>query len=342
MEGVQEAAEGRAPALNSTAAQFDVAASGTLVFATGGVFPAVPTRIVSVSRSGEVEPIASPQGAYVRPVFSPDGGRIAVTYDPPTHGNGGVFVLDLARGSFRPIAKDGWGPAWSHDGTRVFFSAPSPSLDLSAVPADGSSPPDALVENVEAYPGAASPDGVTLVFLRVERATGMDIWTLSLGTRSATPWLRTPANEGWTDLSPDGHWMAYASDASGRNEVYVRPFPGPGSPEQISVDGGDSPHWSRDGKEIFFLTRRAPAAPGRPTGSCMLAARVTLDGAIAAGQPHELFCGSYGPLGGLTSYDVSHDGRRFLMVQTLDSPADPITRLSVITDWMGVLRTQVR
>jgi serine/threonine-protein kinase len=341
IEGVQHASGSGAPGANSQAGQFDLADSGTLVFATGGLYPATPSRLGWISRTGQVEPLTSPAGEYVVPRLSPDGSRIAVTYYPASASreDGGIFILDLARGSFRRIAgADAWGPKWSHDGAGVYFRLPR---GLGIAPADGSGPPDVRFDSpAPAFPSAISPDGSTLVFLTGSPASGSDIWTLALGgDRSAKPWLQTSATEAWPDLSPDGRWMAYGSDSSGKTEVYVRPFPGPGSPQQVSVDGGDSARWSRDGREIFYHVRRV--VDGQSV-ACMMAVDVTITATVTAGRPHQLFCGNYMTVGGPTGYDLSKDGRRFLMVQFLDQPKQPITHLSVITNWTEMLRQQVR
>ena len=132
------------------------------------------------------------------------------------------------------------------------------------------------------------------------------------GDRTARPLLNSPANEAWAELSPDGKWLAYGADWSGRFEVYVQPFPGPGPREQVSFGGGDSPLWSRSGRELFFLT------PGDAPGTVrMNAVDVTIGTAFTSGKPRVLFQGRFGRTGGPTAYDVSPDGRRFLTVEHL-------------------------
>jgi hypothetical protein len=145
------------------------------------------------------------------------------------------------------------------------------------------------------------------------------------------PWLKTPANEAWAEFSPDGKWMAYASDVSGRFEVYVQPFPGPGPRQQVSIDGANSPLWSRDGKRLFFVTRE-------PDKTKIQAVDVGPGNPPSFSRPHILFSGNYGTLGGPTSYDVAPDGKSLLMVEYLDPPPTPTTALHVVLNWTQELR----
>jgi hypothetical protein len=157
---------------------------------------------------------------------------------------------------------------------------------------------------------------------------------MSLGAdRTPRPLLNSPANESWAELSPDDKWLAYGSDSSGRFEVYVQPFPGPGPREQISYGGGDSPLWSRNGRELFFLT------PGDQPGAVRVnTVDVTPGSAFTFGKPRVLFQGRFGRTGGPTAYDVAPDGRRFLMTEFLDPPRQPVTRIHVVLNWFEELR----
>ena len=140
-------------------------------------------------------------------------------------------------------------PVWTQDGkSRNLWWAATMSfqnLPMAAVPEES-------LTDGGGFPTSVSPDGRFLAFWRVARTTGTDIWILPLGDRTPRPWLQTPANEGAPVFSPDGRWLAYVSNESGRYEVYVQPFPGPGQKVQISSEGGAEPVWSPNGKELFY------------------------------------------------------------------------------------------
>ena len=334
LDGVLVASGGKRPALSTGAAQFDLAAGGTLVYATGGSYPEEPNRLAWADRTGRVEPLETPPGTYTRPRLSPDGRRVVVTQQSPDPSDkGGLSLFDLGRGSFGRLTDEGeWGPTWSADGTEVFFGGRTP---LGRVRSDATGKPERIGEELQAQASSAAPDGSVLAILRSGAGSGTDIWLVPLrGGGEPRPWLQTQANEAWAEFSPDGKWMAYGSDASGRYEVYVRPFPGPGTPYQVSVEGGSSPLWARSGRELFFLKRN-----GRL--SAMMVADVTASASFSAGRPRVLFEGRIGSLGGPTGYDVSLDGSRFLFVEDLDAPAQPATRLEIVLGWPEDLRRAI-
>jgi eukaryotic-like serine/threonine-protein kinase len=193
-------------------------------------------------------------------------------------------------------------------------------------------------------PTSWSPDGRTLLFTqRVVSAAsaGRDIWTLMLGDSApaARPYLVSDADEPAAELSPNGRYLAYESNQSGRSEVYVQPFPGPGPRELVSTDGGAQPAWSRDGRELFYR------APGPGPMMRMMAVDVTPGQAFAAGRPRvqwEAMRTRYpGGTGGRT-YDVAPDGRRFLMIQQRDSaPQPPVTHVVLVQNWLEELKRLV-
>jgi serine/threonine-protein kinase len=158
----------------------------------------------------------------------------------------------------------------------------------------------------------------------------MDIWTLSLeGKREARPWLATPSREFAPFPSPDGRWVVFCSFESGRNEIYVRPYPGPGGQTKISNDGGIEPAWSRDGKEIFYRS-----------ADSFMAVPVRTSPDFSAGQARPLFPDRYAKWGredGPRSYDVSADGSRFLVIKVNAVKAAPVTQLNLLSDWTSAV-----
>jgi Tol biopolymer transport system component len=192
-----------------------------------------------------------------------------------------------------------------------------------------------VVEEGVQFPNDWSPDGRILAFARTKglgadgRAAGTwDILSWAQGAKTATPIVNGAFNEFGPTFSPDGRWLAYVSEESGRREVYLRPYPGPGASLQISTDGGDQPRWGRDGKELFFYA-----------DSAFMHVQLTMAREVSASKPAAVFGVSYrGAVDepSYPSYDVSLDGRRFLMLKagTADSTA---TRLTVVLNWFEEL-----
>ena len=329
---VMEGGGSSRPAANSGAAQFAVSASGTLIYATGGLYPVELQRPVWVDRSGRIEPIEAPTGGYTRPRLSPDGRSVAVTHRPVSRREpSGVFLLDLERRASTRLTRDGeWGPLWSTDGLHVLFMQEG---GLGRTRADGSGPIEQLRTPL-AYPLSLSPDGTLLTFHWIRPQTGADIWLMTLADRTERPLLQTAANESWAEISPDGRWVAYGANPSGRYQIYVESFPNGGQRRQISVDGGTSPLWARNGRELFFVR-------DSETGREVWAVDAKGGNTFSAGPERRLFAGHFGMTGAPTAYDISLDNTRFLMTEELESPSQPVTRLHVVLNWIEELKQRV-
>ena len=166
-------------------------------------------------------------------------------------------------------------------------------------------------------------------FEEINPATGRDVWTLTIGDKKAHPLLNTQFNETAPEFSPDGRWLAYASDESGRYEIYVQPYPGPGGKWQISTDGGTEPRWAHSG-EIFYRS-----------GGKMMAVETKLKPTFSADKPKMLFEGSYLPtLQTMANYDVTPDGQRFLMVKASEQDASA-RQINVVLNWFEELKQKV-
>jgi Tol biopolymer transport system component len=287
--------------------------TGSLMYAPGD---AGTTRLVWVSRQGVEQPITETPRRYQYPRLAPDGRRTAVAT------TGDLWIQDIARATFTRLTSEqtvgNAFPVWTPDGTRVLFRT---STGMFGIASDGSGHPQAIAGALSGdIPCSVAPDGDTLAFIRQNAQTSRDVYVLSLSGRSGPrPVVNTPAFDGGPQFSPDGHWMAYASDESGQMQVYVRPFPGPDRRWQVSTQGGTQPLWSRNGKEIFYRV-----------GNKMMEVDVSAGGDLALSQPRQLFEQGYVFQNvSLANYDVSPDGKRFVMVKDEAGSG----RLHVVLNW---------
>ena len=244
-------------------------------------------------------------------------------------GDADVWVVDIGRGTLTRIThEDGedHSAVWTPDGRRVTYS--STRADRSRVrqkSADGSGSEEELfVTDSHRHLGGWA-DGSTLL-TDASTPNGSDLRTVTVGEKgSDTLYLETTFNEGNLRLSTDARWVAYTSNQSGRPEVYVQAFPGPGGRSQVSTDGGTEPVWARSGRELFYRE-----------GDKMMAVAVESGPAFKAAAPRALFEGRYATLGwGEANYDVSPDGR-FLMLRSEAQP--PATELHLVVNWFAELQ----
>ena len=289
-----------------------VSRTGTVVYVRE---PDAPKALGWVDRQGVFTPILNDIERRFRPRLSPDGQRALV------QGEGDLWIAHLARGSITPLrtgdehSTNDIMPVWSPDGTSVTWSSNRAGRwDVWDGPAEGGVGGRRLGGQVDQFPGNWSSDGRLLTVLLSHPTTGWDIW-MQVGGGETTPVVVTEFNEWGAVISPNGQWLAYVSDQSGKNQVYVRAYPD-GDLIPVSRDGGDEPVWSPDERELFF--RNADQ---------MLAVTVAADAGFSVSEPVLLFEQPYerGYLGWGAYYDVAPDGERFLMVA--DSSA---TELQVI------------
>jgi Tol biopolymer transport system component len=314
--------------------QFSVSRNGTLAYISGAQLGEGARTLVWVDRKGTVQPIEAPSRAYAQPQLSPDGRQIAVTVENPKND---VWIYELGRGTLTRLTFEGNNnsrPLWTPDGKRILFRSdrPGPGNNLFMKVADGTGPDEQITTFVMNLPSSISPDGKLAFFYKTDAKTGPDIWTVPLeGDRQPKIVLQTQFAEKAAMISPDGKFLAYQSDESGRGEIYVRSFPGPGGKWQISVAGGTEPLWSRNGRELFYRD-----------SDKMMAVDITLGQAFKAGTPHMLFEGKYEtrPAASETNYDISPDGQRFLMIKASPQP-EATAQLRVVTNWFEELKQRV-
>jgi Tol biopolymer transport system component len=275
--------------------------TGTLVYVPGGGEPARRT-LVSVDRKGNAQPLQAPAHSYSDVRVSPDGRRLAVEIQSAQRD---LWIYELARHTLTRFTfqHNNMLPVWTPDGKRVIFCVARPgAIDVLSAAADGSGAVQQLATGPQIRnPSSCSPDGKVLAYVEFDPARKYDIWMLPLeGDRKPRPFLQTPFNETAPEFSPDGRWLAYQSDESGRFEIYVQAFPGPGGKVPVSADGGTRPRWSSKGQELFYRN-----------GGKMMAVGVQAGLSFRAGTPRVLFEGRYG-----NQYDVMPDGQRFITIES--------------------------
>jgi len=294
-----------------------VSNTGTAVYAPGN--PA-KTSLVWVDQDGKIESLGKEQDLYREATLSPDGAKAVVR-----HGLD-LWIHDLQRGTRSPLTSGDASnllPLWSRDGKQIIFASNrGGDWDIYSQPADGSRPAEVLLKRpYDQFPLSILADG-TLLYREIHPKTGQDLWTLSPDGKTS-PLRVTPFNEtaGQFSPGPEGgpRWIAYSSDESGRSEIYVQSYPGGANRIPVSTGGGILPRWSRDGKELFYVT-----------GDAVVAVAVRPDGSF--GAPRRLFDRSNFLLNyRFQSYSVSPDGKRFLMIQR--DPGSVPRQLNVILNW---------
>jgi Tol biopolymer transport system component len=295
-----------------------VANDGTLAYAPGN--PA-KMSLVWTDRAGNSQPAFPEQGLYTWVQLSPDGSKAAVTQGPD------IWIHDFQRGTRSRLSSQGYAgdPNWTPDGKRIIFESDvAGDFDIYSQPADASRPAEVLYKHAyNQFPSSVSPDG-TLAFAESHPLTGEDLWLLS-PDRRASPFLVRAAYDSDARFSPDGRWLAYDSDESGRREIYVEAYPSRNRKIAVSTGGGIVPVWSHDGKELFYLSPDS-----------LMAVSVAGDGSF--GTPRRLFDRSpYYVL--FHTYDVSPDGKRFLMIRR--DPGSVPRQLNVILNWSDEVRRLV-
>jgi eukaryotic-like serine/threonine-protein kinase len=334
LEGVQSTIDQTSGGMG----QFSVSQSGSLVYVPGGFRGSQQSIPVWVDRKGVVEPLAAPPRAYNHPQLSPDGTQLAVTISAVDKDD--IWVFDLARGSLTRVTFEGINhvSAWTPDGKRMVFRSIREGIsNIFWKPADGSGSEEQITHGEKSLSvQSISPDGKLAFYSENNPGTQNDIWMVPLeGERKPSLILQTPFAEDVPRISPDGRWLAYVSNESGRPEVYVRAFPGPGGKWQISTEGGGEPLWSRNGRELFFWI-----------GDKFMDVEITTQPssqAFQAGAPRLLFAGTFMRHPGILEpvYDVSPDGQRFLMLKPIEQKEEALTRINVVLNWSEELRRKV-
>jgi serine/threonine-protein kinase len=333
---------------------FDFSPSGTLIYVNSK--GEMPRSILWLDSAGRTLPLLATPGLYENPRFSPDGKRLAFELaNSPVRAD--IWIKDLERDTISRLThlpgRNNF-PVWTPDGKSVFFeSSMQADAGIYWISADGAGEPQRLTDaKTRQIPYSFTPDGKWLAYAQSTISSDMEIWTAPLegysdrGSRGirlgkAEPFLHSRFGEGQPAFSPDGRWLAYSSNKTGTYELYVRPFPGPGSESQVSTGGGSFPTWSRGvlgaRHEIFFLT---------PDWHIMAADYTASADSFAAGKPTVWSPTSLIYMGGNCPYDLAADGKRFAVNLypggTAEREQRPVDSVSIILNFFDELRRRVR
>jgi serine/threonine-protein kinase len=331
-------------------------AGGDFAFSQSGTFVYVNSkRELSFRRSiwwldgaGQTMPLGMAPGIYENPRFSPDGKRLAFELATGME-RADIWVKDLERDITTRVThlpgRNNW-PVWTPDGKNIVFASfLQPASGMYWVRADGAGEAQRLTDtSLFQAPCSFSPDGKRLsYFQRSVDFRGSEIYTVPVEgdhdhprLGKAEAFLRSSSNDTLPAFSPDGRWLAYASNESGSRELYVRPFPGPGGKSQISTGGGSHPIWSRDGRKLFFLA---------PDWRIMVVEYTAGSDAFSPGKPRMWSQTSLPSLGGNYPYDLAPDGKRFAVVMSSGTGEEQvqghIDSVTVLLNFFDELRRKV-
>jgi Tol biopolymer transport system component len=312
-------------------AVFTASENGLLAYQAGGAGGL--SQLAWFDRSGKQLEVAAPPAEYRQPRISHDGRRVAVDIMDPQSGHSDIWIYDLARRvstrfTFEPAVNAF--PIWPPDDSRILFgSNRKGQFDLYQKMSSGTGSDEVFFakESVK-FPNDWSLDGRFVLYQTIDARskTDWDLWIYSVEEKKAFAFLSTPAAETFGCFSPDTRWIAYQSDESGKSEVYVTPFPGHAGKWLISAGGGKQPVWSRDGKEIFYLS----------ADNKLMAVEVKADPAFEAGSPRALFDIRIKAVLNGRTYDVAADGKRFLINAPVgEVTANPIT---LVQNWTAEIK----
>ena len=321
-----------------SAGDFSVSRAGTLVYAPASTERQDAVRsLVWVTRDGREETINSQMRGFVMARLSPDGKKVALDVREE---QADIWMLDLERENFSRLTSDQRNernPVWTPDGQRIVFASnrTSGALSLYWQRADGIGDAELLATaNGFMVPTSVSPDGEHVLLMENLDITEVTLDGKGGGPRHSEALLATAFNEDNAEISPDGHWLAYQTNESGQNQVYVRSFPDVNKVRvPVTTAGGRAPAWSRNGRELFYLD----------ANNMLTSVPVQTGATFSAGKPSQLLKKAYFAGFGNRPYDVSPDGQRFLMIKGAapESTAAAPPSLVVVLNWQEELKRRV-
>jgi eukaryotic-like serine/threonine-protein kinase len=316
---------------NTAAGQFVVSESGSMVYVAGGVAPAIRNSLVWVDLKGQERPAAPLQFPFFAPRLSPDGERIVyILYGQERH----LWVYDLVRGTNTRVHDQGMSsfPTWTPDGKHILFGwQKSARINLFQQPADGSAAMERVTtSDCDQRVGSWSRDGETVALVEWCKGSGWNISVLGVRSRQVTPLIASDSAERYPEFSPDGRWIAYSSDETKRDEVYVQRVRGSGK-FQVSTGGGIQPLWSKDGTKLFYRWLDQ-----------VWVVDVRMESGLPPGTPRLLFERQGYSLGApIRGYDLSLDSQRFLMVKLDRRSPSPATEMILVQNWVEDLKSKL-
>jgi Tol biopolymer transport system component len=337
--------EGVASTPNNGGAQFSFSETGNLVYVAGRA-GGQNVSIYWMDREGKFTPLRETPGGYYNPAFSPDGKRLALEINDGKRAD--IWVYEWERDTLTRLTFAGeanQSPVWTPDGQRIVYSSQvkGEKYNLWWIRANGAGDAQRLAKS-ESTQNATSwrPDGKVLAFQQFNPGTNYDIMTLPIEGNEKSGWkpgepkpfVNSAFTEGLPAFSPDGRWLAYASNESGSYEVYVRPFPGLGGKWQISTGGGLFPKWSHNGKELFYRT----------TDSKIMVVTYTAFGdSFRADKPQLWSPGQFTELGLFTyNFDLHPDGKRFAVLKAPGTEQNAVVnKVSFIFNFFDELRRKL-
>ena len=330
---------------NYAGAQFSFSETGNLAYVAGGG-GGQNVSIYWMDREGKFTPLRETPGGYSNPAFSPDGKRLALEIREGSRSD--IWVYEWERDALRRLTFAGEAnrfPGWTPDGQRIVYSSQEKggTFNLWWIRIDGAGDAQRLAESKSPqFAGSWRPDGKVLAFTQINPITAGDIMTLPIEGDERSGWkpgepkpfVNSTFTEGDPGFSPDGRWLAYESNESGSNEVYVRPFPGPGGKWQISTGGGVFPMWSRNGKELFYRT----------TDSKIMVVSYTASvDSFHADKPQLWSPGQFTGRGlGNYNFDLHPDGKRFAVLKAPGAEQTPaVNKVSFIFNFFDEIRRKL-
>ena len=310
---------------NWDVADFSASENGVLAYR---VDSELQSQLSWLDRTGKQIGTVGEPGYYRVPRLSPNDQKIAVERFDPIKSEGDVWLLEPSRNNatrFTFTPEPLLSPVWSPDGeTIIFASQRNGPSDLYKKSVTGGGEEELLKSNDYKSPCSWSPDGRFFAYALIDPKTGWDIWILPMfGDRKPFPFVNTPFNEITAQFSPDGRWIAYGSNESGRAEIYVSPFPGPGGKWQVSNGGVGWPHWRGDGRELYYVT---------PDLQKLMAVEIKAGPAFEIGATKTLFEGP----NRIRDYDVASDGQRFIVDMPISQETSP--SITLVVNWTAGLK----
>jgi Tol biopolymer transport system component/tRNA A-37 threonylcarbamoyl transferase component Bud32 len=334
--------EGVVTAPGSGGAQFSFSDTGNLAYVAGGT-GVQNVSIYWMDHEGKFMPLRETPGSYFNPAFSPDGKRLALDLDDGKRRD--IWVYEWERDTLTRLTFAGEAnrfPVWTPDGQRITYSSQEKGGggNLWWIRADGAGNAQRLTESKNAQIGPSwRPDGKVLVFQQLNPDTNFDIMTLPIEGDEKSGWKpgepKAFVNSTFAEItaafSPDGRWLAYASNESGSYEVYVRPFPGPGGKWQVSTGGGAAPKWSRNGKELFYTA-----------GKIMVVTYTASGDSFRADKPQLWSPGQFSDRTGNYNFELHPDGKRFAVLKAPGTEqAAAVNKVIIVQNWFDELKRRV-